>query len=126
MKIIRGYAHQFVPASHEDPDHPGSLKKVLVKRDDVAPGRLQMVNWSHLAKGKSFRTHYHEDMTEVFVIIEGQAEIVTDGVRENVERGDAIVIEAREVHEMTNKGNCDLLYLAIGIAAGTGGKTVLA
>ncbi len=126
MKIIRGYALEFVPASHEDPENPGSLKKVMIQRDDIAPGRLQMVNWSLLPKGTSFRSHYHEDMTEVFVVMEGTAQISAGGARDTLSRGDAVIIEAREVHEMTNSGEEDLQYLAFGIASGTGGKTVLA
>ena len=30
MKVVRGTSVPFVPASHEDPRHPGTLKRVLL------------------------------------------------------------------------------------------------
>lgn len=124
MKIIRALAMDFIPASHEDPANPGSLKKVLVRKDDLVPGRLQMVNWSLLPAGKSFRNHYHEDMAEVFVIMKGKASIMIDGETAVIGPGDAVVIPARAPHGMKSTG-ADVEYIALGVASGTGGKTVV-
>ena len=75
MRVIRATELEFVAASHEDPDSPGVLKKVLLQRDDLIAGRVQMVNWALLPVGQSFSPHYHEDMEEVFIVIRGRAEI---------------------------------------------------
>lgn len=125
MKIIRSDELEFVPASHEDPKSPGSLKKVLVKKDDIRQGRLQMVNWSLLPEGKSFRTHYHEDMDEVFVIMKGKAIISSGSESYTLNPGDAVIIPAGQTHEMKSIG-ADVEYIAMGVASGTGGKTVVA
>jgi mannose-6-phosphate isomerase-like protein (cupin superfamily) len=125
MNIIRGNKLQYVPASHEDPQNPGSLKKVLLKKDDIKQGRLQMINWSILPVGKSFEAHFHEDMDEVFIIVNGKAEISIEREREVLEKGDAVIIPAKKVHIMSNISAIDLEYIALGVSSETGGKTVV-
>jgi mannose-6-phosphate isomerase-like protein (cupin superfamily) len=75
--------------------------------------------------GRKFARHYHEDMQEVFVIMSGEAEIRVDDESAVLHPGDAVVIDARAVHEMSNLGATDVLYLALGITGEAGGKTVV-
>lgn len=125
MKFVRGSSIQFVPASHENPNDPGCLKRVLAGRDDLIDGKVQMVNWSRLPVGKSFQAHYHEDMQEVFVLIDGQVKMQVDDQTVKLSAGDAILIDPGEVHDMTNVGQCDVSYLVFGISRQQGGKTIL-
>lgn len=46
-----------------------------------------MINWAKLPIGKSFAKHYHEDMEEVFILIEGKAEILVDDKKAIIKRG---------------------------------------
>ena len=124
MRIIRGSEIDFIPASHEDPKDPGVLKKVLVKRDELIQGRIQMINWARMEVGKAFESHYHEDMEEVFVILTGRAEIVVDGERGELEAGDAVLIPVRGVHQMRNMGSEVVEYIALGVSNEQGGKTI--
>lgn len=125
MKIVKGSGIEFVPASHEDPDDPGCLKRVLAAKDDLIDGKVMMVNWSKLPAGKSFQSHYHEDMQEVFVLIDGQVSMNVNKQQVELSGGDAILIEPMEVHDMTNAGDSDVSYLVFGISKQTGGKTVI-
>lgn len=125
MRIVRFEALEFVPAGHENPLAPGVVKKVLAQKDDFQPGRVQMINWAKLLPGKRFARHYHEDMQEIFIIVQGTAEITVEQQRFMLSRGDAVVIDAREVHEMHNASGEDVDYLAIGITREAGGRTVL-
>lgn len=125
MQIVRGDEIDFTPASHEDPDDPGVLKRVLATKFDLIVGLVQMVNWTRLPVGKSFRKHFHEDMQEVFVIIDGQVEFWCDGESVQLGRGDAVLVDPQEVHQMTNLGKADAFYLVFGISSRDGGKTVL-
>ena len=43
MKIIPSASRSFVPAGHENPLSPGVLKKVLLEKADLRPGRFR---WS--------------------------------------------------------------------------------
>lgn len=125
MRIIRGSDIQFVPASHEDPNKPGVLKRVLAKREDLIDGRVQMINWASLPAKSSFRPHYHQDMEEVFIILSGRVEMTVDGQSNELLPGDAIVIAPKEVHTMKNLTDQDLEYIVLGITTDEGGQTVV-
>jgi len=125
MKVIPFSARSFVPASHENLLAPGVLKKVLIEKADLRPGRVQMINWANLAVGKRFAPHYHEDMQEIFILVEGEAEITVGKETVTLRRGDGIVIDPREVHAMRNVGAKDVEYLALGITSEAGGRTVV-
>ncbi len=124
MKIIKNNDIAFIPASHENPLDPGCLKKVLFKRDDLDPGRVQMINWSILIKNKSFEKHYHEDMEEVFIILSNEATIIIENEREILKKGDAVFIPIKKIHQMINETDIDTEYLSIGIATGDTGRTI--
>lgn len=125
MRIIRRKTIPKVPASHEDPADPGVVKQILLWRDDLTPGRIQMINWSTLLPGKSFRPHYHEAMDEVFIILDGEVEITVRKETKLLGKGDVVVIPECAVHVMKNLTDDDVHYLAIGIAHGATGKTVV-
>ena len=125
MRFIPFAAHSFEPAGHENPTSPAVLRKILVGKADLQPGRVQMINWAALAVGKQFARHYHEDMQEVFVLLSGEAEITVDADTVAMHCGDTIVIDPREVHQMRNLGPDDVEYLAIGITSEAGGRTVV-
>ena len=125
MRIIPFAGRFFVPAGHENPLSPGVLKKVLLEKVDLQPGRIQMVNWASLGAGKQFARHYHEDMQEIFIIVQGEAEITVGDESATLCRGDAVVIDAREIHQMRNSAAESVEYLAIGITSEAGGKTVV-
>jgi mannose-6-phosphate isomerase-like protein (cupin superfamily) len=125
MKIILASDRTFIPAGHENPAAPGVWKKVLFARDDLQAGRVQMINWARLPVGSRFANHYHEDMQEVFIILQGEAEITVGGHTQLLRRGDAIQIDAREAHTMRNVGDLDVDYIAMGITGDQGGRTVI-
>ena len=125
MQIVRGDEIEFTPASHEDPADPGVLKRVLATKFDLIVGLVQMVNWTRLPVGKSFRKHFHEDMQEVFVIVDGHVEFWCEGESAQLRRGDAVLVDPQEVHQMTNLGEDDAYYVVLGISSRDGGKTVL-
>lgn len=124
MKICRGDQLEFIPASHEDPKDPGVWKKVLAKKDELVPGRVQMINWARMEVGKAFEAHYHEDMQEVFIILAGKVEILVDDETETLASGDMVIIDERQVHRMKNIGEEPVEYIVVGISREQGGKTV--
>ncbi|HMO13479.1 MAG TPA: cupin domain-containing protein [Pirellulaceae bacterium] len=125
MLVVRGQEIGFTPASHEDFQRPGVLKKVLATREAFVEGRVQMLNWSLCPKGSAFRKHFHEDMQETFVILNGAVRMEVAGETVHLQAGDAILIEAREVHQMFNIGDEDVTYIVFGISTGQNGRTIL-
>lgn len=125
MKIIRGINLPYIHASHEDPQNPGSWKKVLLSHGEFPKGKVMMVNWAKIEKGREFRSHFHEDMDELFIIIKGTAKISVAKEKESLATGDAVLIAQGAIHRMENTGLGELLYLAIGISRERGGKTIV-
>lgn len=125
MRVVRGHEIQFEAASHEDTHAPGVLKRVLLRKHDLFEGRVQMVNWAKLPVGSSFRLHYHENMEEVFIILDGRVEAIVDSSTCDLEAGDCIVISPGERHQMRNLEAYDVHYLVFGIAGERNGRTVV-
>ncbi len=124
MKIVKFNDLDFVPASHEDPKDPGALKKILLKRDDLPEGRIQMINWAKIPVGKSFAPHYHEEMLEVFIIMSGKVKVKIDNEEAVLEKGDMIIAMMGQVHTFENISDEDVNYFAMGVVTSEGGKTV--
>lgn len=78
-----------------------------------------------IAAGNSFRRHYHEDMQEVFIILDGQVEMTVGDTTCQLEAGDAVLVSAMEVHQMTNHSDRDVNYIVFGISSESGGKTIV-
>jgi mannose-6-phosphate isomerase-like protein (cupin superfamily) len=125
MHVVRGGDLTFIPASHEKTDQPGVLKKVLGTKFDFVDGRVQMLNWSVCPKDSSFRRHYHEDMQEVFIILNGQVTMQIEHDTVELNAGDAVFIEPREVHKMTNRSAEDVFYIVFGISLDQDGQTIV-
>ncbi|MDG2382634.1 MAG: cupin domain-containing protein [Pirellulaceae bacterium] len=125
MKFIPVDNRDFEPASHEDPNQPGVMKRVIAVKGQLLRGRVQMINWAQLPIESSFRPHYHEDMEEIFVLLSGQAEMTVDGQLFSLRPGDTLVVAPSEVHSMTNRGDCLVEYLVMGISSEANGKTVV-
>jgi mannose-6-phosphate isomerase-like protein (cupin superfamily) len=125
MKLIRATDRPFEPASHEDPQRPGVYKRVILRREELLDGRVQMINWARLPPGRSFRAHYHEDMEETFVIISGTCRMEVDGQSFALGPGDTLVVSPGEVHAMHHGGDEPVEYLVVGISLGRNGRTVV-
>lgn len=125
MRFVAANDVAYEPAGHESPTDPGVWKKVLLVKDDLQVGRVQMINWAKLPAGNRFAPHYHEDMQEVFVMMTGRVRLRVDERELDMGPEDTVLIDAREVHEMYNPGDEDAEYLAIGIARTANGRTVV-
>lgn len=125
MQFIPHDNSPFVPASHEDPNDPGVLKRVIATHEQLLEGRVQMLNWARLPVGGEFQRHYHEDMEEVFVLVSGQASMTVETETVEMQPGDTVVIAPREIHSMKNRAEVPAEYLVFGITTGQGGKTVV-
>jgi len=118
-------SEDFIPAAHEDPANPGVLKRVIATHSDLIPGQIMMVNWSRLPGDSSFQRHYHEDMQEVFVLINGHVQMKIDAESVQMKSGDTVIVEPREIHEMTNLLDSDADYVVFGVSTGHAGQTVV-
>lgn len=116
MKIIRFEDVSQTAASHEDPNDPGTLKKVLLAAKDEIRGHIQMINWATVFPGKSFYPHAHKDMYEIFIMLDTGAAMNVNGKDVPLARGDELVVEPGELHELRNTIREPVEYIVIGIA----------
>ena len=115
---------ELIPASHEDPNDPGVLKKVLIAKNIIQPGKVQMVNFALLPAGKSFNRHYHEDMDEVFILLTGTAQMSVDDQIFPMTEHDVVVVPAMCHHEVKNNSEVAATYVVFGVSRDEGGKTI--
>lgn len=125
MEYIPSDQTPFECASHEDPRKPGVLRRVIADRTKLQFGQVQMVNWARLPAGSSFRSHYHEDMQEVFVLISGNVAIRCGSQEVLMRPGDTVIVAPREIHRMTNMAAEDAEYLVFGISSQQNGRTIV-
>ncbi len=55
--------------------------------------------------GQDFKAHYHNIMEENFFILEGEVDVVVDGVNHPLKAGDLIHIEPGEIHYVINRSS---------------------
>lgn len=84
-----------------------------------------MVNWAKLPVNCSFKAHYHQDMDEIFIILNGKTKIKINEEEDSLETGDAVLTPMKHTHKMTNICPEDVLYIVIGISRGLNGKTIV-
>lgn len=105
-----------IPA-HEDPRNPGTLKRVIVKQEEVDPqSKLMMVNLAKVKPGRVHPAHSHPTMEEIFLFQEGRGEIKINTEVSPVGPGDRVIVPAKSQHEIRNLGKNELKFIGIGIA----------
>jgi len=62
--------------------------------------------------GQDFKAHYHNVMEENFFILEGEVDIVVDGVVHTLHPGDLIHIEPGEIHYVVNYSNAPVKMIS--------------
>ncbi len=116
MKLVNRNSREWEPATHEDPQDPGVLKRVIVRHDEVAiNSKLMMINLCRIPIGKTHKAHSHKTMEEIFYFTEGEGEIRVGEDIESVGPGDRVIVPATLEHQVKNTGKVELQYIGLGI-----------
>lgn len=70
-----------------------------------------------LPPGKTSVPHYHKESEESYLILSGTAALRVDNNTFRLSAGDAVVIEPNEVHQITNRADVELGFLAVCVPA---------
>ena len=63
--------------------------------------------------GKSSDPHFHQVSQESYYILEGEGEMVVDQQKLTLTPGQVCYIEPGEIHQISNQGEGDLVFLAV-------------
>jgi quercetin dioxygenase-like cupin family protein len=93
--------------------NPEIQKQVMLRSGDLP--HLTNFSQARFAPGQISSAHAHSDMSEVFFVSSGTANICVNGENYRLNVGSCIVIAPHEVHEITNDGDEDLVLTYFGI-----------
>lgn len=75
--------------------------------------------------GKASLKHYHPVAEESYYILAGQGRLVIDGETTLVGPGDAAIILPRQIHQILNDTDTDLVLLAVCVPPWTPDNTIV-
>ncbi len=70
-----------------------------------------------IPSGKSSAQHYHRHSEETYFILEGEGNMRVDEQDYVLHPGQACLIEPGEIHQISNQGIYDLVFLAVCVPA---------
>lgn len=85
------------------------LNRCLV--DDDLPANALAMHLSHLAPGACAHAAHTHESAEAFYILEGQATVEVEGIRHQLIANEAMILDARKSHAISNSGTTTLRYL---------------
>lgn len=109
MKITSVEGSPSLSVSH----NPVIKKSLFVGSDEIE--HITNVSRAVFPPGEVAPGHSHTDMTEVFYIESGVAEMVVDGAVVAMPAGSCIVVEPKENHELRNVGAGDMCVIYFGV-----------
>ena len=67
--------------------------------------------------GNASARHFHKKSEESYLILSGIANLEIDDQAFTLSEGEAVLIEMNEIHQITNKNDQDLVFLAVCVPA---------
>jgi quercetin dioxygenase-like cupin family protein len=94
----------------------GYSKKILLTEDDLkSKGNVVQIvkNQAHT----DIKPHYHNNMTEIYHILKGNAVVFCGGTRVRAQQGDTLLCEPGEIHGLDNDTDEDFVFAVFKINA---------
>ncbi len=91
----------------------GGEKEVVIShflKDADLPNHLRLMGVITLIPGASIGEHTHNNESEVFYIIEGKGNYLSEGQWIAVEKGDVLLCASGGTHSIVNTGDTDLVF----------------
>jgi mannose-6-phosphate isomerase-like protein (cupin superfamily) len=109
MKITSLEKIKEEPVSHS----PKIKKRVLVKKGEMP--HLTNFSQAYYKPGQIASEHTHEDVFEAFLVEQGTGLIKVNGKVNKLKKGDCVLVEPGEAHEIINTGSEVLILTYFGI-----------
>ena len=96
----------------ENVSHNEDVKRQRFLHDGDLPG-LTNFSRAFFEAGMQVEPHLHEDMNEVFYVLQGRGEIMVDLKSYKLSPGVSVVVEAGERHQILAETSLELLYFGL-------------
>lgn len=70
-----------------------------------------------LPPGKTAISHFHKNTEETYLILSGLAAMQIDGEHFELQAGETVLIEPKEIHQIKNQSEENLVFLAVCVPA---------
>lgn len=101
MKIVELSQIRFQATSHAPID---KIKKKVIFPQGQIPHLTQFAQ-GYFQPGSSVPKHKHHDLYEIFLIEKGEIEFTVNNQKFILKKGEAIVIDPKETHQLKNKNH---------------------
>jgi quercetin dioxygenase-like cupin family protein len=110
MKVYRsGTGEKYTPFDHFD------MKTQVIFNPDGGCKKAN-VTLSTLSKGSGSHDEVHEHSDQIFYIIQGSMKVYARGqVLADLHKGDAVMVEAGEIHSVRNEEDQDTVFFAVTV-----------
>jgi mannose-6-phosphate isomerase-like protein (cupin superfamily) len=96
-------------------DGVGTLPNVTLFEDRDFEANIRFLNYTVLPPDTSIGEHKHGNDQELYIILEGQGLMTTDGETKEVRAGDVIVNRPFGTHGLVNNGEENLRILVLEV-----------
>jgi len=94
--------------------HSGSVTAWTFFRADDFLSKILWFNDNLIQPGVAIEPHEHEDIEEVYYVLQGQGKMRIGKQGRSVSEGDAIYLPPRKTHTLRNTGTYPLKFVCIG------------
>ena len=110
MKVYRkDTGEKYTPFSHFD-----MTTQVIFNREGGS--KHANITLSTIPKGAGSEDEVHEHSDQIFYILKGEMKISAGGeLREVLHEGDGLLVEAGDVHAVTNEGDTDCVFCCVTV-----------
>lgn len=92
---------------------PGSVQKSALATPEELLNKGRMFSIITLEPGCGIGLHEHQNETELFYVMEGEADYQDNGVLQHVQAGDVTICPPGESHSITNNGSAVVRLVAL-------------
>lgn len=102
------------PALLDNPDGESIQELLGIQAGGVKSHSLAMVT---IQPGKGSDSHFHKNSDESYLILSGRAAMQINNEHFELGPGEVVLIEPMDIHQITNRSNEDLVFLAACVPA---------
>jgi len=94
--------------------HDAAILKRILLSESQLPSNVRL-SQATFAPGERITAHCHPELSEVFYVLSGNAELIVDGQSQLIRQGHAFCIDPGEMHQIINGTSSPLSLLYFGL-----------